>query len=208
MKKTLAILAMAFAASAMAQFTSQKAANQVAQGDTAIVIENVAGKPGTAIFKTSGLVMVVLNDEAQPTGMKVDASKPDTSDSAKTANIASFKSNGAMATSNKLCWRGVGPQGWHQMACAKVKADGTAKHQVVMSARGETFAMTPELQSTKGEHVAWVSHPGQVRQQLHCDGKSQQASLFHVDSNGVIRPATPAEVEAFDKGEYARICKA
>ena len=193
---------------AWAQFTSQKPENQVAKGDTALKIENVAGKPGTAVLVTSGLIMVTLSDEAQPAGMKVDAAKPDTSDPSKTANLASFKANPAMAASNKLCWRGAGSQGWYQMSCAKVNADGTAKHQLVMTAKGETFALTPELQNAKGEHVAWVSHPGEVRRQLHCGNESKQASVFRVDDKGIIKAATPEEADDYDKNVFAKICKA
>ncbi len=191
---------------ALAQFTSQKNENQVGDGDTSVVIENVKGKPGTAILKTSGLKMVVLSDETAPAGLKVEAAKPDTSDPAKTASIASFGDNSGMANF-KLCWRGVGRKGWSQMSCSTVSAKGVARHQVATDARNEVIAMTPELRDNSGKHISWVSHPAEVRKQLHCSGKSQQASVYYVDGNGAWRPATSEETAKYDAEEYAKACK-
>lgn len=209
--KNIATLVAALAVSSVATaqsttFTSQKNANQVGEGDTSIVIENVKGKPGTAIFKTSGLKLVVLSTETLPADYKTEVTKPDTSDPTKNANIGTFADNKGL-TQHTLCWRGVGRKGWHQMSCSKVSAKGVARHQMVTDARNEVMAFTPELRNAKGEHVSWVSHPAEVRQQLHCDGKSQQASVYFIDGAGIWRAATKAEVETYDREEYAKACK-
>lgn len=191
---------------ALAQFTSQKNVNQVGDGDTSVAIENVKGKPGVAIFKTSGIKMVVLSDETAPAGLKVEATKPDTSDPSKNANISSFGDNVGMAN-YKLCWRGVGRKGWSQMSCSTVSAKGVAKHQVATDVRGEVVAMTPELRDNSGKHITWVSHPAEARQQLTCKGKSQQASVFFVEANGTWRPATKEEADKYNREEYASACQ-
>ena len=201
------IAALAVTSVAMAQFTSQKNANQVGDGDTSIAIENVKGKPGAAIFKTSGLKLVVVSDEKAPDGYKPELlKKPDASDPSKTVDIGTFADNQSLAQ-HTLCWRGVGRKGWGQMSCSKVGVNGSARHQMVTDARGEVMAFTPELRNAKGEHVSWVSHPAEVRRQLHCDGKSQQASVFFIEANGNWRPATLEETVKYDQEEYAKACK-
>jgi hypothetical protein len=208
-KITAFVAALAVTSVALAQsdmLTSQKNVNQVGEGDTSVVIENVKGKPGTAIFKTSGLKMVVLSDETPPAGLKVETTKPDTSDPSKNASTSSFGDNVGMAN-YKLCWRGVGRKGWHQLTCSKVSAKGVAMHRLATDVRGEVIALTPELRDADGKHITWVSHPAEARKQLHCSGKSQQASVFFIDANGNWRAATDAEAEKYDREEYANACK-
>ena len=58
------------------------------------------------------------------------------------------------------------------------------------------------------DSVSFVSDfPAELRQQLHCGNESQQASVFHIDSNGDWRPATLDEVKKYDVEEYAKSCK-
>lgn len=206
-KMAALIAALTVTSVAMAQvMTSQKNVNQVGEGDTSVLIENVKGKPGTAIMKTSGLKLVVLSTEKAPEGYKIEATRPDDSDKSINANLGTFAENQSLA-GHTLCWRGIGRKGWGQMSCSKVGVNGSARHQLATDVRGEVMAFTPELRNAKGEHVAWVSHPGEVRRQLHCEGKSQQASVFYVDGNGNWRPATLEETAKYDQEEYGKACK-
>lgn len=200
------VAALAVTIPALAQFTSQKDVNQVGDGDTSVVIENVKGKAGTAILKTSGLKLVVLSTEKAPDGYKVEVTKPDDSDKTVNAQLGTFADNQEL-TKHTLCVRGVGRKGWNQMSCSKVSAKGVARHQMVTDARSEVLAFTLELRTADGKHVAWVSNPAEVRKQLHCDGKSQQASVYFVDGAGTWRGATEVETDKYDREEYAKSCK-
>lgn len=160
--------------------------------------------PGSFVIDQAGIEAVYLNEV--PAGIAVGPGKKDTSGKG-TAYLAKIAANPALQGKN-LCYNGVGSD-WGSRSCSAMSGDA-AKVAMTFPAgtKNVTFALVPRIYD--GERpLAWASHAKDLRHQLACpglaSGQSDMASVLRIDDGGQVRPATPAEVAAY-QSHYVKFC--
>lgn len=196
----LVVVATFFSVSAWAQFSPGKEA--AAGGDTTLEIKQVV--PGKATLHFTNIYAVFLN--GVPNDVRAHLVEADHSGKG-TAYVVNVASNPAL--SNLLLGlRGTGSD-WNTQASAPI-VNGSADVTIdVGAARKQVFALVPVLikDQRARDVVAWGSHPRNTRRLFNCPGLKDpdMLSVFTVDANGIIRIATDAEADRYQK-HYVKFC--
>ncbi len=171
-------------------------------GDSRAAIENTG--PGAFVINHTAISAVYLN--AVPEGIKVGPALRDTSGKGQ-AYIARLTDNPQLQGKH-LCYNGVGSD-WGSRSCAPLAGDAARVAMTVPpGTKNVTFAVVPRIYD--GDRpIAWASHAKDLRHQLSCPGlrggQTDMASMLRVDDAGQVRPATAAEVKAYNP-YYAKFC--
>ncbi|MFZ1655052.1 MAG: hypothetical protein WBO92_02770 [Candidatus Moraniibacteriota bacterium] len=171
-------------------------------GDSRAAIENTG--PGTFIINHTSISAVYLN--TVPEGIKAGLASKDTSGKGQ-AHIARLADNPQLQGKH-LCYNGVGSD-WGSRSCAPLAGDAARVAMTVPAGtKNVTFALVPRIYD--GDRpMAWASHAKDLRHQLSCPGlrggQTDMASMLRADASGQVRPATVAEVKAYNP-YYAKFC--
>jgi len=146
--------------------------------------------PGVATIEMGPLYGVFLN--SVPEGIQTQFSGTDVSGRG-VAHVAKWRKtpydSGAL-----VCWREVGPRWSNPPLCGTVEGATSLATINLGDRRSEVFALVPMvLDANTKSHLAWIAHPENTRVQLQCHGGESMASVFAIDTQGVITIANDAE---------------